>query len=113
LTSVWTFRILSPSKSKIEALFFQIWLQGQIFQQEAARETNQGNINAEARKPSREADSLKGQDSLILVTVSLYKEDDGISQCSREVSHVQKFTKQAGWPRRNGAAASLGGSGLK
>jgi hypothetical protein len=32
---------------------------------------------------------------------------------SREVSHVQKFNKQAGWPRKNGAAASLSGSGLK
>jgi hypothetical protein len=32
---------------------------------------------------------------------------------SGEVSHVQKFNKQAGWPRENGAAASLGGSGLK
>jgi hypothetical protein len=32
---------------------------------------------------------------------------------SREVSHVQKFNKQAGWLRKNDAAASLGGSGLK
>jgi hypothetical protein len=33
---------------------------------------------------------------------------------SREVSHVQKFTKQADCLRRkNGAAASLSGSGLK
>jgi hypothetical protein len=32
---------------------------------------------------------------------------------SREVSHAQKFNKQAGWPGKNGAAASLGGSGLK
>jgi hypothetical protein len=32
---------------------------------------------------------------------------------SREVSHVQKFNKQGGWPSKNGAAASLGGSGLK
>jgi hypothetical protein len=32
---------------------------------------------------------------------------------SQEVSHVQKFNKQAGWLRKNGAAASLGGSGLK
>jgi hypothetical protein len=32
---------------------------------------------------------------------------------SQEVSHVQKFNKQAGWPRKNGALASLGRSGLK
>jgi hypothetical protein len=32
---------------------------------------------------------------------------------SREVSHVQKFNKWAGWLREDGAAASLGGSGLK
>jgi hypothetical protein len=32
---------------------------------------------------------------------------------SQEVSHVQKFNKQAGWQRKNGTAASLGGSGLK
>jgi hypothetical protein len=32
---------------------------------------------------------------------------------SRELSHIQKFNKQAGWPRENGAAASLGGSDLK
>jgi hypothetical protein len=32
---------------------------------------------------------------------------------SREVSHVQKFNKQVGWLRKNGAAAFLGGSGLK
>jgi hypothetical protein len=31
----------------------------------------------------------------------------------KEVSHVQKFNKQSGWQRKNGAAASLGGSGLK
>jgi hypothetical protein len=32
---------------------------------------------------------------------------------SRELSHVQKFNKQGGWLRENGAAASLGQSGLK
>jgi hypothetical protein len=32
---------------------------------------------------------------------------------SQEVSHVQKFNKQAGWLRKNGAATSLSGSGLK
>jgi hypothetical protein len=32
---------------------------------------------------------------------------------SWEVSLVQKFNKQAGWPRKNGTAASLCGSGLK
>jgi hypothetical protein len=32
---------------------------------------------------------------------------------SQEVSHVQKFNKQTGWLRKNGAAASLGRSGLK
>jgi hypothetical protein len=33
---------------------------------------------------------------------------------SQELSHVQKFNKQAGWLRRkNGAAAFLSGSGLK
>jgi hypothetical protein len=32
---------------------------------------------------------------------------------SREVSHVQKFNKQAGWPRKNGTAAFLSRSGLK
>jgi hypothetical protein len=32
---------------------------------------------------------------------------------SREVSHVQKFNKQVGWPRKNGSAAFLGEFGLK
>jgi hypothetical protein len=32
---------------------------------------------------------------------------------SQEVTHVQKFNKQAGWPRKNGTAAFLSGSGLK
>jgi hypothetical protein len=32
---------------------------------------------------------------------------------SQEVSQAQKFNKQAGWPRKNGAVASLGRSGLK
>jgi hypothetical protein len=32
---------------------------------------------------------------------------------SREVFHVQKFNKKAGWLRKNGAAASHSGSGLK
>jgi hypothetical protein len=32
---------------------------------------------------------------------------------SRELSPVQKFTKQSGWLRENGTAASLGRSGLK
>jgi hypothetical protein len=32
---------------------------------------------------------------------------------SREVSHVQKFNKQAGWLRKNGTAAFLSRSGLK
>jgi hypothetical protein len=32
---------------------------------------------------------------------------------SQEVSHVQKFNMQAGWLSTNGAAASLGRSGLK
>jgi hypothetical protein len=32
---------------------------------------------------------------------------------SREVSHVQKFNKQVGWLRENGAVVFLGGSGPK
>jgi hypothetical protein len=51
-----------------------------------------------------------GKKNVVLVRKTLHTAHKG---GSREVSHVQKFNKQAGWLRKNGAAASLGGFHLK